>query len=222
MMTKRFCALALITVILSAVTGCYFNQPLSEPKRNIDTWLLGVWEYKNDKGEVYRAGVVPKDYDHYLVWVRWTGKSGKEVKNYRFNTWISRVDRSYFLTMQCEESPGDIPHGAFVFLNYIVTSPNTVALRELHFDAPQTATSFELRAAVRARLKSRTLYADEGITVRKIGEIYRNPAYPNVLDLPLIPLRAAPMPSPSATPNTSMPGLVPSKNPNPRPAPGPF
>lgn len=170
----RLCALVL-AVATALLTGCFFDQPLtSGPTKDLNTWLLGVWEYKDAKTEkVYRAAFVPLTGDRMSVWVRELGKRPKDTKEWQFEAWISRVGNSSFLTMQCLKSDGKIPEGAYVFAHYTVLSQNDVGIRPLVLDSPQSATSFELRKEVRRKLKDKTLYAQEAPALwSRISEVY--------------------------------------------------
>lgn len=155
------------------LAGCYFENPLTGgPSDDINTWLLGVWEYKDLKGKVYRAGVLPLTGDRYSVWFRALGKNPRETKEWQFEAWISRVGDTSFLTFKCLKSAGQVPEEAFVFGQYQVIDQNNVRMRPLQLDSAQDTSSFYLRREVRARLKDRSLLPEEGSLWTRISEVY--------------------------------------------------
>lgn len=186
-MRKSFCALALV-VFASLLAGC-FEHPLTErPSKDINTWLLGVWEYKDAKTDrTYRAAFLPLTGDRYTVWVRELGKRPKDTKEWQFEAWISRVGNSQFLTFKCLKSDGKIPEGSYVFAHYTVFAQNDVAVRTLQLDSPPEATSYQLRQEVREKLKTKTLYPEAAAIWTRISEVYWQKEG-DPLSQPLIPL----------------------------------
>ena len=170
----RIRALALL-LLCTLLAGCYFENPLTGgPSKDINSWLLGVWEHKDTKGRTYRARVVPITGDRYFVSFQVLGRR-KEKKVWEFEGWISRVSYSRFLSLKCSVSSGDVPEGAFVFVNYQVVDQNTVITRRLEIDSPPEATSQQLRAEVRQRLKEDSLMPAEGLRWKRISEVYWDP-----------------------------------------------
>ena len=94
---------------------------------------------------------------------------------------------SRFLSLKCSVSSGDVPEGAFVFVNYQVVNQNTVITRPLELDSPPEATSQQLRAEVRQRLKDDSLMPAEGLRWKRISEVYWDPNYTE--EQPFQPLR---------------------------------
>jgi hypothetical protein len=163
-------ALLLFSALL---TGCFFDHPLTDkPSKNINTWLLGVWEYRDAKGKVYRAGVLPMTGSRYTVWFRALGKSSREIKEWQFEAWISRVGNSSFLTMKCLKTAGEVPEGAFVFAHYQVINQNNVQMRALQLDSSQDTSSYHLRSEVRVKMKEKTLLPQQGMLWTRVSEIY--------------------------------------------------
>lgn len=164
-------ALVLLTGLL---TGCFFEHPLTErPSKDINTWLLGVWEHKDPKtGRTYRAAFLPLTGDRYTVWVRELGKRPKDTKEWQFEGWISRVGNSQFLTLRCDQSGGKVPVGAYVFAHYTVISQNDVAIRQLQLDVAPETDSFHLRKEVRQKLKDKALYPNPPTLWTRISEVY--------------------------------------------------
>jgi len=191
-MRTRFRAFALL-LFSALLAGCYFDQPLtSGPSDDINTWLLGVWEYKDEKGKVYRAGVLPLTGDRYTVWFRSLGKSPKETKEWQFEAWTSRVGNSSFLSMKCLKSAGEVPVGGFVFAHYQVIDQQHVIMRPLQLDSAPDTTSYLLRSEVRVKLKEKTLLPESGAMWTRISEVH----WPREGDAeqPFQPLRFPPGP----------------------------
>ena len=172
-MTFRALALLLAAVVLS---GCFFEKPLTEsPSDDLNTWLLGVWERTDDKGRVQRVAVMPLSGDRYTIWFRMLGKRPKDLREWRFEAWPSRVGNSTFLTLRCEQSAGEIPVGSYVFTHVQVLDQVQLVTRPLQLDASPQATSYELRKEVRAKLKSKSLLPEMGDTWSRVAEVYWRP-----------------------------------------------
>ncbi|MFZ4775714.1 MAG: hypothetical protein ACOYM3_10140 [Terrimicrobiaceae bacterium] len=151
----------LVSAVFLALSlgGCYFDQPLtSGPSKDINTWLLGVWESKDDKGRISRVMVTPMKQDRYAVQLATPGKSPREVKRYEFEAWPSRVGDTLFLTLRALQSPGDVPTGAHVFAQIQLLDQQHVRARGLNLAAAPSTSSFELRKEIRSKLKDRSLY----------------------------------------------------------------
>ena len=185
--------------VCTLLAGCYFEHPLTGgPMKDINTWLLGVWEHKDAKGRIYRARVVPLTGDRYFVSFQSRGKENRQKKSWEFEGWISRVGSSRFLSLKCEASAGEVPEGAFVFANYQVIDQNTVVLRPLQLDSSPETSSADIRKEVRRRLKDQSLLPPEGARWVRISEIYWEPGYTG--EQQFQPLRFPPNSSPSPAP----------------------
>lgn len=155
------------------LTGCGFENPLTGwPSKDLNTWLLGVWEHKNEKGESFRATVTPKTGDRYWVTVQKLGKAGKPARSMSFEGYISRVGRSNFLTLKCLEGGQEIAEGQYAFVHYQVLDQNGVRIRVPGLEAGPSATGYQLRKEIRAKVKAGTLYPDIGTDWRRISEVY--------------------------------------------------
>ena len=156
---KFFVRLVPAVILLLTLAGCYFDHPLTGgPSKDVNTWLLGVWESKDEKGRTSRIMVTPIDSDRYSLQLAVPGKMPREIKRYEFEAWPSRVGDSLFLTLQCLTSPGDIPTGAHVFTHVQLLSQNHARTRGLKLDSAPSTSSFELRKEVRKKLKDRTIF----------------------------------------------------------------
>lgn len=163
----------IVIATLAFLVGCQFENPLtSHPSKDLNTWLLGVWEYKDDKGIVHKATVTPKTGDRYWVNVQKLGKRNSPTKVYVFEAWISRVGNSSFLTLRALEIPGDIPTDTYAFVHYQVLDQNHVRIRVPQLGSDPSASSYELRKEIRFRLKDGSLYSDAGADWSKISEVY--------------------------------------------------
>ena len=171
MPTLQRAATLLAAIFLLA--GCSFEHPLtSNPSADINSWLLGVWEHKTEKGEKFRAQITPQTPDRYWVIIEEAGETKAKTKTYRFSAYISRVGNSKFLTLDCLSSPGDLPEGQFVFAHYQVLDQNHVRIRIPQLDADSSASSFQLRKEIRQKLRSNSLYADNGTVWTRTSEVY--------------------------------------------------
>ena len=171
---KFFVRLVPAVILLLTLAGCYFDHPLTGgPSKDVNTWLLGVWESKDEKGRTSRIMVTPIDSDRYSLQLAVPGKMPREIKRYEFEAWPSRVWDSLFLTLQCLTSPGDIPTGAHVFTHVQLLDQNHARTRGLKLDSAPSTSSFELRKEVRKKLKDRTIFegAPSGVWTR-VEEIF--------------------------------------------------
>ena len=86
--------------------------------------------------------------------------------------WPSRVGPTIFLTLRCQESPGDIPTGGHVFIQAQLLDQNSVRIRSLNLEAPPSASSYELRKEIRSKLKELSLYeGGKSIVWNRIEEV---------------------------------------------------
>jgi hypothetical protein len=192
----RIRALACL-LLCTLLTGCFFEHPLTRgPSKDINSWLLGVWEGTDSKGKTYRARVVPITSDRYYVSFRSLGRKKTPRGVWEFEGWISRVSYSRFLSLKCSVTSGEIPEGAYVFVNYQVIDQNTVITRRLELGSPPEATSQQIREEVRQRLRDNSLMPDEGLKWKRTSEVYWDPLYTE--EQPFQPLRF-PTPRPDQT-----------------------
>jgi len=166
----RLFALAAVALFCG---GCYFENPLTErPSKDINTWLLGVWEHKEADKQVSSVRVTPLTGDRFSVQASIAGTSPKAAKKYKFEGWISHVEDTSFLTLRCQQSPGDIPAGACIFVHTQLLDQNNVRVRWLQLDLPASASGFALRKEVRLRLKARSLYdAEKSSDWKRVEEV---------------------------------------------------
>jgi len=192
----------LLSVALAclSLSGCFFDKPLTDgPTASINTWLLGVWETKDDKGRTSRAMVTPIDSDRYALELALPGKKPRDVKRYTFEMWPSRVGSTLFLTLRCLESPGDIPGGSYVFIQPQLLNQNSVRLRGLNIPLDPSASSYDLRREVRRQLKALSLYeGTQSVVWNRVEEVFwsTDGQPPNFKPL-RFPPPATPAPSPT-------------------------
>ena len=156
---KFFARLLPALFIVLTLAGCYFDHPLTDrPSKDMNTWLLGVWESKDEKGRVSRVRVTPENADHYSVQLAVTGKNPQDIKRYGFLAWPSRVGDTLFLNLRCLTSPGDIPVGSFVFSQIQLLDQNDMRTHGLNLDSQPSASSYDLRKEIRSKIKDRSIY----------------------------------------------------------------
>lgn len=186
-MINRASAVAVLFLAL-LLGGCFYDQPLTSfPSKDLNTWLLGVWEQREASGKVSRVTVTPLTGGKYTVYYQVVGKNKKDTKNWLFEGWISRVGSASFLTLRCEQSDGEIPVGSYAFVHYQVAQQNLVYIRPVQLEALSSASSYELRTEVRRRLKDQSLLSAPGSAWIRVSEVYWDPANPPVQ--PYQPLR---------------------------------
>jgi len=160
-------------VLALLLTGCYFQNPLTGPSRDIDTWFLGVWEGKGKSGKVTRAEVFPASGDRYFIRASVPAKSGNGTNRYEFEAWASRVGEAKFLSMRCTATTGEVPLGAWVFVFPQMLDQNRLRLRGLDLSSPSNAGSMALRREVRERWNDQTLFGRApSIDLRRVAEVY--------------------------------------------------
>lgn len=170
-MEKVIRAAILCVVVLFA--GCRFEQPLtSSPSKNLNTWLLGVWETQEKDGAIQRATLTPKDSGRYWLRFQKISKAGKTTTDWLFDAWISRVGRSNFLTLRMQEGGGEFAPGTFAFVHYQVLNQNQIRVRIPSISSPPSASSFALRKEIRQRQKAGTLYDNDGTEWNRVSEVY--------------------------------------------------
>ncbi len=188
---RRLIALALLLTAILPTTGCLFDAPLtSEASTNIDTRLLGVFEYReqpplieNAPPEeqppliIHRVAVIPRSPDTYWIFYRNFGQPS--AKTLRFIGWISRVDQDYYLSMQ-DDTVGLSTFGKFAFVKFDWNFPGNFAISSPNMQGLETvATPFEMREGVRSRLAEGTLFPYEATPWDKIARVYWDPKAEN-------------------------------------------
>jgi len=179
-----------LLVIVAGLSGCFFDHPLtSSGSKDLNTWLLGVWEHKNEKGDLFRVSVTPKSGDKYWVNFQKVGSSPKLTKTWEFEAWNSRVGRISFLTLKCLSSAGEVPVGSYVFVHTQLLDQENIRTR-IPMLEPEVD-SFRLRRQVRQRFKEGTLFGDEKADWNRVSEVY----WSGSSELqPFQPLRYPPVP----------------------------
>ncbi len=180
----------LAATALVSLSGCLTDFPLtSTASTNIDTRLLGVFEYDqkpnrrrgealadDEKKVTQRVAVLPRNGDEYLVYHRDFDK--KPARTTVFVGWISRVDNDYYLTL--EDVTDDSPtRGKFTFLRYEWRWPGNFIVYAPDLKELENVSSYEMRQAVRARLKDDTMFPFEGTYWTKIARVWWDPEAEN-------------------------------------------
>jgi hypothetical protein len=174
MACKLLFALLVPALVLAQQAGAGgFEKPLTSfPSKDINTWLLGVWEHKNEQGVTYRATVTPKTGDRFWVDVRQLGKTPAQTTSAQFEAWISRVGSTSFLTMRCLDGGGPVPPGEHAFVQYTLLYQDAVRVRIPQVDAAPGASSFQLRREIRRKLRDQTLFMEPGTDWERVSEVY--------------------------------------------------
>jgi hypothetical protein len=173
MARKSLFALLASVVVLAQSGADGFEKPLTQfPSKDLNTWLLGVWEHKDDKGVTYRATVTPKTGDRFWVNVQQLGKTPAQTKSAQFEAWISRVGSTSFLTLRCLDGVGPVAPGSHAFVQYTLLYQDAVRVRIPQMDASPTATGYQLRREVRRKIKDGTLFPDRGTDWERVSEVY--------------------------------------------------
>lgn len=165
--------IVVLAVVVSALGGCGFENPLTPfPSSNLNTWLLGVWEAEDANGNELKVTVLPKTESRYWVNLEQRPASGRGVKKYRFEGYISRVGNSNFLTLQALQSGEEFPEGLYTFVHYQLLDQNHLRTRAPQLTSDPSASSFRLRQEVRRGLKEVTLYSGQGLDWTRTSEVY--------------------------------------------------
>ncbi|MCX7869916.1 MAG: hypothetical protein N2322_08205, partial [Terrimicrobiaceae bacterium] len=161
--------LAMAAAGLSAA-GAFVNPLTAWPSKDINTWLLGVWEHRDDQGKLLgRVTVLPRTGGTY--WVN-AERLAPRKESARFTAWISRVGPASFLTLECLEGAGELGAGEHVFVHYQVLDQAHVRLRMPVLEAAADSAGYKLRKEVRRRWKAGNLFAEPGTNWRRVSEVY--------------------------------------------------
>lgn len=147
--------------------GSLFQHPPTEPSRSMNTWLLGVWEHRNEDGTSFRAGVMPYLSDRYMIYYRRFDKSGRSVSAERYEAWISRVGRISLLTVAVPRPEGM----RYDVIGIQLLSPQQIRALQPEID-PDPVSSFRMRVDIRRKFKRGELFGGVDQTWSKIGEVY--------------------------------------------------
>ncbi len=177
--------IAALAASLLALGGCLYDTPITaNASTNIDTRLLGVFEYKEripnaeleddtdeaSKFKIHRAAIIPRDEDTY--WIYYKNFSESPAKVLRFIGWISRVDGDYYLSMQ-DDTVDSPALGKFAFVKFDWSFPGNFTISAPNMQGVETVeTPEEMRRALRARLADDTLFPYEPTPWDKIARVY--------------------------------------------------
>jgi hypothetical protein len=174
---RRSAAVFAVLLVGLMLGGCLYDAPLSEfPSTNIDTRLLGIFEYnepvkKTADGvevistRVHRVAVVRQDVNRYTILYRNVTDAPKKIL--RFTGWISRVDTKYYLTIR-DDTDGAPTFGKFGFVRYQWTWPSSIIISAPSISPEEATSPFKLRQAVRAKLKQDALFPFEPILWERV------------------------------------------------------
>ncbi len=179
-------AFALLIAAALALTGCLYDTPITAAaSTNIDTRLLGVFEYQErvkrsevevaaDEEEkpkiIHRVAILPRDEDTY--WIYYRNFSVSPAKVLRFIGWISRVDGDHYLSLQ-DDTADSKTLGKFAFAKFVWSFPGNFTISAPNMQGVENATTpREMRDALRARLADDTLFPYEATPWDKIARVY--------------------------------------------------
>ncbi|HEY8904284.1 MAG TPA: hypothetical protein VIM48_11270 [Chthoniobacterales bacterium] len=189
-------ALLLLALSTLGLGGCLFDHPLTGvSSANIDTRLLGVFEFHEaekgatptptpppgtdlsklpDHSIIHRVAVLPygslaNGTCRYVIYYR--NFSKKPAQTLKFLGWISRVDSRYYLTIQ-DITEGSPTFGKYGFIAYVWEFPGNFRVYAPDMTGFESATSFQLRQAVRKKLKSDSLFPYKATYWEKIGRTW--------------------------------------------------
>ncbi len=187
-MPRPSLALLLLALLTLSLGGCLFDHPLTEvSSTNIDTRLLGVFEFEQNKTStsgsaqttgaadivIHRVAVLPLDNSRYVIYYRDFSKKPAQVLKY--TGWISRVDDAYYLTFR-DENPGTPSQGKYGFFLFQWEYPGDIRLFTPDLSGLDVATSsFRIRQEVRKRLREGTLLPYDPTSWKKIARIWWDP-----------------------------------------------
>ena len=152
------------------VASAFVNPLTAWPSKDINTWLLGVWEHRNNEGKlVGRVTVLPRTGGTY--WVN-AERLLPRKESARFQAWISRVGPASFLTLECVESTGSPAPGQYAFVHYQVLDQGQVRVRLPALTVPENASGYQLRKEVRVRWKAGDLFPEAASDWQRVSEVY--------------------------------------------------
>ena len=183
-------ALLLLALLPLGLGGCLFDHPLTSPTSlatpNLDSRLLGVFEYreppkvqpgveiKPEDYKIQRVAVLPLDANHCVIYYRDFSK--KPAQTMKFLGWMSRVDSTNYISFR-DETEGSGTFGKYGFFKFEWQFPSDILLSSPDVKSLETAqSSYQMRRALRAGLKAGTAFPYEATKWEKIARIWWNPA----------------------------------------------
>lgn len=200
-MLRHPLALLLLALLPLGLGGCLFDQPLTSPTSlttpNIDSRLLGVFEFREgsqekpkpapspdpdakptpsptpDNVNVQRLAVLPLGPNQYVIYYRDFSK--KPAQTLKFTGWLSRVDATNYLSFR-DDTEGSATFGKYGFFRFEWEFPGNFLLYAPDMKDSEAAKSpFEMRRALRAKLKAGTAFPYQATYWRKIARIWWDP-----------------------------------------------
>ncbi|MDD5198537.1 MAG: hypothetical protein PHC88_01935 [Terrimicrobiaceae bacterium] len=191
-MPRNPLALLLLALLPLCLAGCLLDFPLTSPHAvtspNIDTRLLGVFEFrepppgkpkpgvvlKPEDYSIQRIAVLPLDANHYVIYYRDFSKKPAETS--KFLGWISRVDSRYYLSFE-DQTTGSSTLGKYGFFKFEWQFPGNFLLYAPDLkDSDHAHSPYEVRRSLRNKLKAGTAFPYEATTWQRIARIWWDPA----------------------------------------------
>ncbi|HEY8901683.1 MAG TPA: hypothetical protein VIM61_14825 [Chthoniobacterales bacterium] len=199
-MLRHPLALLLLVLLPLGLGGCLFDQPLTDPNSlttpNIDSRLLGVFEFREgpqekrkpakpdpeasptpsptpDNVNVQRLAVMPLGPNKYIIYYRDFSK--RPAKTYKFTGWLSRVDSTNYISFR-DDTDGSESFGKYGFFKFEWEFPGNFLLYAPDMKESENAKSpFEMRKALRAKIKAGTAFPYTATYWSKIARIWWDP-----------------------------------------------
>lgn len=190
--------LLVLLVAVLGLSGCLYEKPLSStPSTNIDTRLLGVFEFSEkvrkrdaadedasgedaeEKENVQRVAILPHGESRYIIYYRDYSKS--PVQTLTFIGWITRVDNDYYLSYR-DDTPGSETFGRYGFLKFEWKWPGSFMVYMPDSDAfAGVPTSYAMRQMLRTKRKDGTLFPYQGTFWERIARVWWDQGNPDPL-----------------------------------------
>ncbi|MCX7713038.1 MAG: hypothetical protein N2035_05160 [Chthoniobacterales bacterium] len=186
----RLLARVFLAVFLLILGGCIYEVAPTPPSRNINTWLLGRWEYKTQDGKTLTATLEPSSSSRYRLKIEERDSRGRVGEPKQHRAWISRIGGVKFLTVeltQANEKP------KYLLLAYQLLSPNRLRVIVVNVEH-KNKSSYSLRKAIRAAIRKGTLFSETGMVWQKTGEIAKKLNEKDMYEV-FEPTRVQPTPS---------------------------
>ncbi len=170
---------AVVTAIM--LSGCLYEFPLTPfPSTNIDTRLLGVFEYnepviviadgiETTSVRTHRVAIVRQDVSRYTILYK--NVTDAPAKVLQFTGWISRVDENYYLSFR-DDDPASPTFGKFGFVDYAWTWPSSMVISAPGVDPATFTSSYGLRGVVRQMLRQEALFPFQPTLWERIARVW--------------------------------------------------
>lgn len=154
-------------VFLLVLGGCLYDVPPAGPSRTLNTWLLGVWEYRTAEGNTLRVTVAPASSHRYRLRIEEMGRDRKPSKSTDMQGWIARVGELNLLILEIPQEQGK---SKYMVLAHQLLSPNRVRVVVVNVEL-KGQSAFALRQAIRRAIRKGELFRVDGMIWQRTGEV---------------------------------------------------